>query len=181
MTASREDAEEKLAKAARRRMLAETKRVPGLSAFLGEIDKHVYKAAQLTFSYKGEADVRTETWDINRNRRDGRLVFGASPSLWPEFYGRFVEAASGAGFLPVILRSFTNEVDEETGLPVKELRGYVVRVSSGRGLTYEQVSARELAEANNKDPRTGMPLEPEPAVVYVGKGGERLNDVFISI
>jgi hypothetical protein len=79
-------------------------------------------------------DLEAIKWDITRVGQN-EFVYGANPRLWPEFYGWFVESLRSNGVLSIILRSFRKEVDELTGLPVKELRGYVVSMSGGK-ITY---------------------------------------------
>jgi len=173
--------------------------VGGLSEFLSELESHVIETAILTITgpklarpstWRGlddgviiamgmglekAGDLEAIKWDITRVG-PSEFVYGAHPHLWPEFYGWFVESLRSNGVLSIILRSFRKEVDELTGLPVKELRGYVVSMSGGR-ITYRQLTARELFEAHTTDPVTGERIEPEPAVIYCGPGDDRIYSI----
>jgi len=176
-----------------------TGKVDGLSELLSELESHVIEEAILTVT--GPKLARPSTW---RDLDDGvvmamdmglekagdweaikwdmtrigpsEVVYGANPYLWPEFYRWFVESARLSNVLSIILRSFRREIDDLTGLPVKELRGYVVNMSEGK-IMYRQLTARELFEAHTTDPATGERIEPEPAVIYCGPGNDRIYSV----
>jgi hypothetical protein len=64
-----------------------------------------------------------------------------------------------------VLRSFTRRYDRRTGLPVKQVRGFLLKRSGG-GLKLERVPLEELIWANTTDPETGERLPPEPSVEY---------------
>ena len=74
------------------------------------------------------------------------------------------------GLVSIVLRSFTGRVDPNTNLEVKELRGYVLRLSKS-GIDVENVSIDDLIEAETTDPRAGGRLPHEPAVEY--RSGDR--------
>jgi len=76
----------------------------------------------------------------------------------------------------LILRTFTGEKDEATGLPMKELRGYFVFLEGGRNLRFRQLSAREVAEASTTHYQTAKFLPPERSVIYCGPDHEFLDD-----
>jgi len=173
--------------------------VGGLSEFLSELESHVIEVAILTITgsklarpstWRGlddgaiiamgmglekAGDLEAIKWDVTR-AGPNEFVYGTNPHLWPEFYGWFVESLRSSEVLSIILRSFRKEVDELTGLPVKELRGYVVSMSEGK-ITYRQLTARELFEAHTTDSATGERIEPEPAVIYCGPGDDRIYSI----
>ncbi|MEM3944536.1 MAG: hypothetical protein QXO02_09600 [Thermofilaceae archaeon] len=119
--------------------------------------------------------VELMSWDVERATFKGRqvLLYGAAPELWPDFYAWLTSSLRLSRALSVILRSFREEVDELTGLPVKEIRGYVLALRGGE-LSFTQLSAKEVLEVSTADPLTGRRLEPEPAVVYCGPGDDKI-------
>jgi hypothetical protein len=68
--------------------------------------------------------------------------------------------------MAVVLRSYTGEHDPETGIRVKEIRGYRVWLKEGVG--FEQIAAEDMVNMSRRDSFTGNDLEPEPAVLYCG-------------
>ncbi|MEM4969791.1 MAG: hypothetical protein QXE01_00900 [Sulfolobales archaeon] len=168
----------------------------GFKEFLEEIERHIYSDAILTIA--GTKLSRPRSWRDLQNAvielynmglekigdqeiikwdakklKDGFVIYGANPRLWPDFYRWFKESLLQSKILTILLRSFRKEIDEITGLPIKEIRGYIVHIE-GSNLRYTQLSARELLEAHIKDPRTGEKLEPEPAVIFCGPNDERI-------
>jgi hypothetical protein len=75
--------------------------------------------------------------------------------------------------MAMVLRSFTDQCDPETGGKVKEIRGY--RIWLDDGVHFEQIGAEELAIMSRKDSFTGNDLDPEPAVIYCGPGDDRYD------
>lgn len=172
------------------------KRLRGLRDFLEEIESHVYENA--IFSVLGDRLARPRSWrnlsdniiqalniglekigglesmkwDIKK-MRNGAVVYGSNPKLWPDFYEWLVESIKMNNNLVVILRSFRKEIDEITKLPVKEIRGYITFIQEG-SLRYIQLSAEELLEAYTRDPETGERIKPEPSVIYCGPGEEKI-------
>jgi predicted transcriptional regulator len=189
----------KLVERARRERGKWVKRVAGLSRLLHELESHVIEKAILTIggpklarpsAWRGLNDSviiamdmglfkddsgEIIRWDVTR-AGPGDVVYGANPHMWPEFYEWFVESARTSRLLSVILRSFRAEVDGLSGLPVKELRGYVVIMDKDK-IEYKQLSARELMEAHTTDFTTGKRFEPEPAVIYCGPGDDRIYSI----
>lgn len=168
----------------------------GFREFMEEIERYIYDTAILTISgtklsrprsWSGMSDEVIESfgmglhraedieiikWDAKR-LKDGFVVYGSDPRLWPDFYGWFRESILKSGYLTIFVRSFRSEIDEITKLPVKEIRGYIAYIE-GDHLRFTQLSAKELAEAYTKDPRTGEALEPEPAVIFCGPNDEKI-------
>ena len=67
--------------------------------------------------------------------------------------------------MAVVLRSFTDGHDPETGMRVKEIRRYRVWLKE---VGFEQLAAEGMMNSSRKDSFTGDELEPEPAVLYCG-------------
>jgi hypothetical protein len=65
----------------------------------------------------------------------------------------------------LILRSFTSEIDEFTQLPIKELRGYILKVTV-MSLEFEKLSPNAMFACHNTDAETGEPLPLEQSVRY---------------
>ncbi|MFZ8823366.1 MAG: hypothetical protein ACO2O0_04340 [Desulfurococcales archaeon] len=168
----------------------------GFKEMLEEIERHIYSTAILTISgtklsrprswgrmpdeiveafgmgLDRDEDMEIIKWDARR-LKDGFIVYGANPHLWPDFYTWFKESLLQSRVLTILLRSFRREIDEITRLPIKEIRGYIARIE-GLHLKFTQLSARELLEAYTKDPKTGKALEPEPAVIFCGPNDEKI-------
>ncbi|MEM1610202.1 MAG: hypothetical protein QXQ57_00970 [Sulfolobales archaeon] len=168
----------------------------GFKEFLEEIERHIYSDAILTISstklsrprsWRDLQDAVIELYNMGLEKigdqeiirwdakklKDGFVIYGANPHLWPDFYRWFKESLLQSKILAILLRSFRKEIDEITRLPIKEIRGYIVRIE-GNNLKYTQLSARELLEAHTRDPKTGEKLEPEPAVIFCGPNDERI-------
>lgn len=70
------------------------------------------------------------------------------------------------GLLSAVLRTFTDRVDPETGLPIKKLRGFLVLYNQSGGIDVKEVSIDDLVDAFTTDPVTGEKIPHEPAVEY---------------
>ncbi len=145
--------------------------IPGYSEFINEIGRHIYNKGILTYSFASES----QKWDVKRV--DGMLFFGVNAVQNSSFPDLFASLLKSNGFGAVVLRSFTNKKDVLTGYIIKELRGYRIKLVDGR-LSFEQISAREMAIANTTDSITGNPLPIERSVVYCGPGNDFLDERF---
>jgi hypothetical protein len=101
------------------------------------------------------------TVDVGRTE-NGELRYGHEP------YCQAIKALLMAKLFTLLLegggltlRTFTNALDAETGLPIKELRGWLFTAG-----TFVPVSADDLKVAFETDPDSGELLVPEPAVVF---------------
>jgi hypothetical protein len=177
----------------RRRAVGELR---GFQELLIELEKHIYGNAILTISghklarprqWEGLSDevitalnmglqkvgeLEIIKWDASR-LKENLVVYGADPEFWPEFYKWLSNSLKKSKTISILLRSFTKKVDETTGLPIKEIRGYIVSLE-GNKIKYHQLTARELLEAYTRDPETGKRIEPEPAVIFCGPGDEKI-------
>lgn len=166
-----------------------------IKRFLNEIERYVYKNAILTISgsrlsrlrewrnmpdgvltlYMGLrkiGDIEILAWDVMR-LSNNQVVYGANPKYWPEFYRWLEDSLRMNRMLSIILRSFLDTIDEESGLPYKEIRGYILTMTGDRAI-YTQLPAQELRQALTTDPETRRKLPPEPAVIYCGPGDDRI-------
>lgn len=132
--------------------------IPGVRSFLQELESHCFSIAIVTFLDSDGKPMR-----INLERQGEQIFYG-------EFWGNkelFI-AKLLAGCKPsasLILRSFTLETDELTQLPVKELRGYILK-SDGNDLEFEKISPNAMFACHNTNASTGEPLPLEQSVRY---------------
>lgn len=129
-----------------------------VNQFLKELESHCPKNAILTFL---GSDGESFVVDL---QRDGDQVsygyqWGIKELLISKLLSRTEPVAS------VILRSFLPEIDELTHLPIKELRGYVLK-RQGSELEYEKLSPELMFACQNTDAETGNPLPLETSVRY---------------
>ncbi|MDT7888828.1 MAG: hypothetical protein RQ885_07615 [Desulfurococcales archaeon] len=184
---------------ARRERSRVARELRGFEDLMREIERYVYDNAILAISgdklarpgsWRGMPDevieglnmglkkagkIEIVNWDATRIGKD-LVVYGANPGLWPEFYPWFRDSLSKSRVITILLRSFKKEIDEASGLPIKEIRGYIVYFEDN-GIRYYQLSAKELLEAYTKDPETGERIEPEPAVIFCGPNNEMIYSV----
>jgi hypothetical protein len=149
----------------------ESERIEGFQEFTEEIGTHVTKRGIITFTSKHRG---TQKWDVEKGD-NGELVFGVDKFQSLLFPAKLLSALYEGKHVGLILRTFTAERDESTGLPVKELRGYFVFLE-GQRLRFRQSSAREIAEAPTTDHTTGKFLASERGVVYCGPNHDFLDD-----
>jgi hypothetical protein len=148
--------------------------LPGLEElrpFLYEICKHVQNKGVITLYSEAHGPA---SWDVRRTTRD--WAFGTRAIHTKLFPVRVMKILKQDRVMAVVVRSYTNEDDFETGGKVKEIRGY--RVWLGDGINFEQIGAEEMAVMSRKDSFTGNDLEPERAVVYCGPNGDRYDGWF---
>ena|GEM_PF-504584 len=187
---------EKLISKAERERRRVARELKGFEDLMRELEEHIYYDAILSISghrlarpkqwenlpdeviiafnmgLKKVEDIEIIKWDATR-LKENLIVYGANPKLWPDFYRWLSNSLKTNKFITIFLRSFTKRVDETTGLPVKEIRGYIVSLEGNR-IKYYQLTARELLEAFTRDPKTDERIEPEPAVIFCGPGDEKI-------
>lgn len=129
--------------------------------FLRELELYCYTSAIATLSGEDEAP-----FVIDLKRRPDGVDYGYTPYHKELFKNQLARMAKQGAAL--ILRSFLrDERDPETGHPIKELRGYSLRLN-GRRLEWNQISAEEMFLCQNTDAGTGEMLLPERGVRYCG-------------
>ena len=133
-----------------------------LDDFLSELATHVTTRGILTLASSNGA----QKWDVERVK--GGLVFGVDSAQNALFRARLygLLASEGVG---AILRTFTDQRDEVTGLPIKEIRSYFVR-RNGSEVEWKQFSAQETEEACSTDAESKKIIPRERAVVFCGPG-----------
>lgn len=145
----------------------ETKKLPSLDMFLSEIAKHVSaKGAMITLSGTFLNKSYSQTWAIDWI--NGKLQYGLDSVQSLLFPARFYNILS-EGNVGIILRTFTSQRDRVSGFPIKEIRGYLVRMESTE-IIWRQLSVKEIEEAHCTDARTGKPIPREPDIVFFGLG-----------
>jgi hypothetical protein len=131
---------------------------PGVNSFLQELESHCFSKAVATF-----LDSDGEPWVINLQRQGPQVTYGNSWGVKELFMAKLRVNCQPSGSL--ILRSFTPEIDEFSQLPIKELRGYILK-GDGDDLEFEKLSPTTLFACHNTDAETGEPLPLEQAVRY---------------
>ena len=175
--------------------------IVGYDDLINELDSHIIKQAIITIFTTSTSTAKTETnqqpekWDVKRTekkKKNGKqLFFGTTNQQNKLFPTKLKTALAEQKEVVLILRSFTEEYDDETGLPIKELRGYIITTNNDNQLNttttkksrriklrlhIQMISAYNLAQASNTDPQTGQPLKPEKAVIYCGPNQDYLNN-----
>lgn len=140
-------------------------RMASLEYFLQDrLGRFVGRKAILTVGCIGNSGgPYTHKWDVNRRGR--RLMYGYSREHYLMLIAKISWCLDSYGLVSIVLRSFTGRVDPSTNLEIKELRGYVLRLSDG-GIDVENVAIDDLIDAETTDPQTGRKLPHEPAVEY---------------
>lgn len=132
--------------------------VPGVSSFLHELESHCCSTAIVTF-----LDTNGEPMVITLTRQGKQVSYGDYWGVKELFISKLLFECNPSGSL--ILRSFTAEIDEFTHLPIKELRGYILK-GDGDDLEFEKLSSKAMFACHNTDAQTGEPLALEQAVRY---------------
>ena len=141
----------------------EGRRVIGFDSLITEFDHHIIKHGIITFVSMGMANA--QKWDVRRIKKSGKFFFGTSKRHNLLFPIKFVNAPAEQSKMSLVVRSFTQEYDDETGLPIKDLRGYAIWLEDEIGdhgekvmrIRFRMISANDMAHANNTDAVTGEP------------------------
>ena len=129
-----------------------------LVAFLAELESHCSSTAIATF-----LDSEGEVFVIDLHRHGNSISYGYSVGHKEIFINRLLWHCNPQASL--ILRSFTAEIDDFTKLPIKELRGYVLK-NTNNTLEFEKLSPTTMFACHNTDAETGEPLPLEQSVRY---------------
>jgi hypothetical protein len=124
---------------------------------------YVGRNAILTIACGDPDHFYAHLWDVKRRGR--RLYYGYEKAHYLLLVSRIYWCIENWGYVSMILRSFTRRYDRRTGLPVKQLRGFILERSEG-GLKLEKVQLEDLIQAHTTDPKTGERLPPEPSIEY---------------
>jgi hypothetical protein len=129
-----------------------------LSSLFLELESHCNSTAILTFlNSEGEVFV------VDLTRKHNQVNYGYQMGVKKEFIFRLVKGVTSQG--SIILRSFTNEIDQYTNLPMKELRGYLLRREGDR-IEFDKLSPNMMFACHNTDAQTGQPRSLEQSVRY---------------
>lgn len=136
--------------------------------FLSELCKHVKLRGVITLFSAGYGPA---SWDVKK--RLGGWAFGVREEHNWQFPIFLLNILRRDEVMAVVLRSYTEQNDPDTGSTIREVRGYRVWMSDS--VCFEQIGAEEMVAMSNRDNLTGNALDPEPAVVYCGPTGDRLD------
>ncbi|MGC9165488.1 MAG: hypothetical protein ACP5GU_07170 [Thermoprotei archaeon] len=134
-----------------------------LDPLINEIKKYVYRNGIITLASLNYA----QAWDVRKE--NDKLIFGTQPFHTELFYARIARLLMENGSFSFILRSFTDKKDNKTGWPIKELRGYTVKLENNT-IKFNQSTLEELINAHII--YKNMKLAPEPAVIFCGPDGQ---------
>lgn len=130
----------------------------GLKRFLQELESHCIWTTIATFvGSEGKPFV------VDLKRQGDQVTYGYSIGVKELLIANLLNNCNPTGSL--ILRSFTSEVDEYTQLPIKELRGYVLKLQDDE-LEFEKLSPEMMFACHNTDAQTGEPTALEQSVRY---------------
>src|SRR5512147_924621 len=102
------------------RWRSEAMSVTGMSSFLQELESYCFSVAIVTF-----LDSNSEPMVMTLTRQGQQVTYGDDWGIKELFISKLLWDCNPSGSL--ILRSFTEEIDEFTQLPIKELRGYILQ------------------------------------------------------
>lgn len=129
-----------------------------LSFLFSELESHCHSSAILTF-----LDSEGEVFIIDLNRKGNKVKYGYEIGVKEQLILSLVNGVTSNA--SIILRSFTNEIDQYTNLPIKELRGYLLK-REGNGIEFEKLSSNMMFACHNTDAETGQPRSLEQSVRY---------------
>ena len=129
---------------------------PGLMKFMEEVERYCYTTSIVTFLNNESIEF---VIDLKRKALSNRIKYGYVSGSRLLLYANLLQGGV------VILRSFTQEFDESSQLPVKEIRGYLVTVADN-DIMYNRLLPDDLFWSSNTDPASGERLPLEPAVRY---------------
>lgn len=131
---------------------------PGVNSFLAELESHCLSIAIVTF-----LDSEGEPLVIDLERLGQEVIYGDDWGTKELFIAKLLVSCKPSGSL--VMRSFTTEIDEFSQLPIKELRGYVLK-NYRNDLEFEKLPPHTMFACHNTDAETGEPLPLEQAVRY---------------
>lgn len=129
-----------------------------LSPLFLELESHCNSTAILTF-----LDSEGEVFVVDLMKKHNRVNYGYQKGIKELFILRLVKGVTSQG--SIILRSFTDEIDQYTNLPMKELRGYLLRREGDR-IEFDKLSPNMMFACHNTDAETGQPRALEQSVRY---------------
>ncbi len=140
----------------------------GIEAFLAEVCGHVQTKGVITLYSEAYGPA---SWAVRKTLN--WWAFGTREEHTKQFPIRVMNILEQDKVMALVLRTYTDQMDLETGGKIKEIRGY--RLWFDDGVHFEQIAAEEMAIMSRKDSLTGNDLDPEPAVVYCGPNGDRYD------
>ncbi|MEB3829936.1 hypothetical protein [Phormidium sp. CCY1219] len=130
----------------------------GVNQFLAELESHCPQRAIATFLGSDG-----QPFAIDLTRKGTQIIYGSQPQMKELLIAKLLHHTHPVASL--ILRSFLPELDELTQLPIKEIRGYVLK-RLGSQLEFEKLSPEQMFACQNTDAETGEPLPLEQSVRY---------------
>ena len=133
-------------------------KLQGLNQFLALLESHCYSRAILTFLGSDGRNLAIEV-----DRQETQITYGYEAHI-KELFLRQLETKCDP-VASIVLRSFTAEIDPISQLPIKELRGYVLKRIGDR-LEFETLSPEKMFACQNTNAQTGEALALEQSIRY---------------
>ena len=138
--------------------------ITGFDMIIEQLEKYTKTSSIITINN----DIGDyEEWDAARNGDE--VVYGTESYQNKNFRQHLLNFIMGAEVTSIVLRSFTDVRDKNTGWPFKELRGYYITHNMDHGenrIIMNKLSAEEMFNASNTNYKDGKPIEPEESVIY---------------
>lgn len=81
---------------------------------------------------------------------------------------KLIQWIQGNSYVVAIVCSYTTDIDPATKQPIKEIRGFIVRLNKeSNALAYERIPKDDLVRSRSLDPMTGQPVEPSSDEHYM--------------
>ena len=129
-----------------------------VSSLLQELESHCNSTAIATF-----LDSDGEVFVVDLTRRKTRVDYGYHKGVKEQFMFKLLKGVKTQA--SIILRSFTDDIDQYTNLPIKELRGYIL-IRNGDSIEFNQITPQMMFACHNTDAKTGKPRALEQSVRY---------------
>ncbi len=139
-----------------------------LEPLLSELRRHIQTKGVITLY---STSYGPASWDVQK--RSNEWTFGIRQEHTRRFPIQVMRALQRDRVMALVLRSYTDSRDSDTGIRVKEIRGYKIWMDGG--VHFEQIGAHDMVIMSQRDGFTGDILDPEPAVVYCGPNGDRFD------
>ncbi len=133
-------------------------KLQGLNEFLALLESHCHSRALLTFLGSDG-----QSLEIDLYRQGTQVTYGLEAHTKELFLRQLQTQCDPVA--SIVLRSFTGEIDPISQLPIKELRGYLLKRQGDR-LEEEKLSPEKMFACQNTDAKTGEPLALEQSVRY---------------
>ena len=132
-------------------------KIYGAEKLFEELEKYCYRKAIISV-----AGTSGEFFQFDVRREGNRIVYSTNEL----FIKTRIVRMLAEGKISIIVRSFLAEKHPATGLPYKELRGFIAWLDERNRVRFRMIPAEYLVQAYTTDPLTGEPIPPEREAIY---------------